>query len=310
MEKKLLSVVVPCFNEEEALPMFYQAIVSIAEKMDNLDFEIIFVNDGSKDKTLNIIKKYRKNDNRIRFISFSRNFGKEAAMYAGLQYSKGDYITVMDADLQDPPSLLPEMYKYISLKGYDVVATKRKNRIGEPKLRNFLAHRFYKLINRMTERIEIVDGARDFRLMTRQVVDEILKMNEYNRFSKGIFSFVGFNTYWMEYDNIKRIAGKTKWSLRSLLKYAMEGIVAFTIAPLKWPIYSGILFMIASFIMFIIMIINCFNLSMQYNLITLILFITGLLFIFVGNIGLYIANDYLEDKKRPIYVIKETEEEL
>ena len=310
MEKKKLSVIVSCLNEEEALPMFYQAIVSTSEKMDNLDFELIFVDDGSKDNTLKVIKKLRKNDDRVRYISFSRNFGKEAAMYAGLKYSTGDYVTVMDADLQDPPSLLPEMYRLISLEGYDVVATRRTTRAGEPKIRSFFARKFYKLINKMTDKVEIVDGARDFRLMTRQVVDSILELGEYNRFSKGIFSFVGYNTKWLEYDNIKRIAGSTKWSFISLFKYAVDGIVAFTITPLKWPIYFGVLSIIISFIMFIIMIINGFNLSNIYNLITLILLLFGLLFIFVGNIGLYLAKDYLENKNRPKYIIKETEETL
>ena len=310
MEKKKLSVVVSCFNEEDALPMFYQAIVSTSEKMDNLDFEFIFVDDGSKDNTLKVIKKLRKNDERVRFISFSRNFGKEAAMYAGLKNSTGDYVTVMDADLQDPPSLLPEMYRLISLEGYDIVATRRKTRSGEPKLRSFFARKFYKIINKMTDKVEIVDGARDFRLMTRQVVDSILELDEYNRFSKGIFSFVGYNTKWLEYENIKRVAGSTKWSFYSLFKYAIDGIVAFTIAPLKWPIYFGILSIFISFIMFIIMIFNSFKLSNIYSLITILLLLFGLLFIFVGNIGLYLAKDYLEDKKRPKYIIKETEETI
>lgn len=310
MDKKKISVVVSCFNEEEALPMFYQAIVNVAEKMDNLDFEFIFVDDGSTDKTLLVIKKFRKNDDRVKYISFSRNFGKEAAMYAGLQRSEGDYITVMDADLQDPPSLLPEMYRLISLEEYDIVATRRKTRKGEPKIRSFFARKFYQVINKMTDKIEIVDGARDFRLMTRQVVDEILKLCEYNRFSKGIFAFVGFKTKWIEYENIKRIAGVTKWSFKALLKYAIGGIVAFTISPLKWPIYAGAIFLFTSFVMFIIMICNMFTLSIQYNLITLILFISGLLFIFIGNMGLYIGRDYLENKKRPIYIVKETEEKI
>lgn len=310
MEKKKLSIVISCYNEEEALPMFYQAIVSTSEKMDNLDFEFIFVDDGSTDNTLKLIKKFRKNDERVRYLSFSRNFGKEAAMYAGLKNALGDYITVMDADMQDPPSLLPEMYRLISLEGYDIVATRRKTREGEPKVRSFFARNFYKVINKMTDKVEIVDAARDFRLMTRQVVDSILELDEYNRFSKGIFSFVGFNTKWLEYENIKRVAGVTKWSFMALFKYAIDGIVAFTITPLKWPIYIGVLSVLTSFIMFIIMLFNSFKLSIQYNLITLILFMFGLLFIFVGNIGLYLAKDYLENKKRPKYIIKETEDTI
>lgn len=310
MEKKKLSIVISCYNEEEALPMFYQAIVSTSEKMDNLDFEFIFVDDGSTDNTLKLIKKFRKNDERVRYLSFSRNFGKEAAMYAGLKNALGDYITVMDADMQDPPSLLPEMYRLISLEGYDIVATRRKTREGEPKIRSFFARNFYKVINKMTDKVEIVDAARDFRLMTRQVVDSILELDEYNRFSKGIFSFVGFNTKWLEYENIKRVAGVTKWSFMALFKYAIDGIVAFTITPLKWPIYIGVLSVLTSFIMFIIMLFNSFKLSIQYNLITLIIFMFGLLFIFVGNIGLYLAKDYLENKKRPKYIIKETEDTI
>ena len=246
MKKKVLSVIVSCYNEEESLPMFYKSITNTASKMDNLEFELIFVDDGSKDKTLNILKKFHKTDKRVRYISFSRNFGKEAAMYAGLQNATGDYVTVMDADLQDPPSLLPEMYRLISLEGYDIVATRRVTRSGEPKIRSFFARQFYKIINKMTDRVEIVDGARDFRLMTRQVVDSILELNEYNRFSKGIFSFVGFKTKYLEYENIKRVSGQTKWSFISLVKYAIGGILAFTIIPLTWPIYFGFLFLIIS----------------------------------------------------------------
>ncbi|MBR1416604.1 MAG: glycosyltransferase family 2 protein [Bacilli bacterium] len=310
MSKKKLSIVVSCFNEEEALPMFYKAISNVAEKMDNLDFEFLFVDDGSSDNTLKLLKKYSSHDDKVRFISFSRNFGKEAAMYAGLKESTGDYITVMDADLQDPPSLLPEMYRLIALEGYDIVATRRVSRSGEPKIRSFFARQFYKLINKMTDRVEIVDGARDFRLMTRQVVDSILSLGEYNRFSKGLFSFVGFKTKYLEYENIKRIAGNTKWSFMGLFKYAIDGIIAFTTMPLSWPIYFGVLFIFISLILFIIMICKSFIVSSLFAIITLLLFIFGLLFVFVGNIGLYLAKDYLENKKRPIYIVKETDKDL
>ena len=304
MSKKKLSVIISCYNEEETIPMFYPAIVSVAEKMDNLDFEFLFVDDGSKDNSLKIIKKFAAKDKRVKYISFSRNFGKEAAMYAGLKESTGDYVTVMDCDLQDPPILLQEMYKFICQEDYDVVATRRVTREGEPKIRSFFARQFYKIINKMIDKVEIVDGARDFRLMTRQVVDSILELQEYNRFSKGLFSFVGFKVKYIEYENIKRIAGDTKWSFTSLFKYAIDGIIAFTTKPLIWPIYFGILFLIASLILLIITICNYTNILL---LITLLLFIFGLLFIFVGNIGLYLAKDYLENKKRPIYIVKEKE---
>ena len=304
MSKKKLSVIVSCYNEEETIPMFYPAIVAVAEKMDNLDFEFLFVDDGSKDNSLKIIKKYAAKDNRVKYISFSRNFGKEAAMYAGLKESTGDYVTVMDSDLQDPPILLQEMYKYICQEDYDVVATRRVTRAGEPKIRSFFARKFYKIINRMIEKVEIVDGARDFRLMTRQVVNSILELNEYNRFSKGLFSFVGYKVKYIEYENIKRIAGDTKWSFTSLFKYAIDGIIAFTTKPLVWPIYFGILFMLASLILLIVTICNYSNILC---LITLITFISSLLFIFIGNLGLYLAKDYLENKKRPIYIVKEKE---
>ena len=304
MSKKKLSVIVSCYNEEETIPMFYPAIVAVAEKMDNLDFEFLFVDDGSKDNSLKIIKKYAAKDNRVKYISFSRNFGKEAAMYAGLKESTGDYVTVMDSDLQDPPILLQEMYKYICQEDYDVVATRRVTRAGEPKIRSFFARKFYKIINRMIEKVEIVDGARDFRLMTRQVVNSILELNEYNRFSKGLFSFVGYKVKYIEYENIKRIAGDTKWSFTSLFKYAIDGIIAFTTKPLVWPIYFGILFMLASLILLIVTICNYSN---MLCLITLITFISSLLFIFIGNLGLYLAKDYLENKKRPIYIVKEKE---
>lgn len=310
MAKKVLSVVIPCYNEEDAILMFYQAINNTSNKMDNLDFEFLFVDDGSVDNTLSIIKKLHKKDERVKYISFSRNFGKEAAMYAGLKESIGDYITVMDSDLQDPPSLLLEMYRLISLEGYDIVATKRVTRVGEPKIRSYFARKFYKIINKMTDKIVIEDGARDFRLMTRQVVDSILEMKEYNRFSKGLFSFVGFKTKYLEYENIKRIAGKTKWSFKSLFKYAIDGIIAFTTIPLKWPIYFGIIFILISLIMFIIMLFKLFSVSTLYSLITLILFMFGLLFIFVGNLGLYLAKDYLENKKRPIYIVKERDGDI
>lgn len=220
MEK--ISVIVSCYNEEEALPLFYEEIVKVAKKMNKkVDFEFLFVNDGSKDKTLEILRSLAKKDKRVRYISFSRNFGKEAAMYAGLENSTGDYVTLMDADLQDPPALLPEMFDLIKNDGYDSVGTRRVTRKGEPPIRSFFARCFYKIINKMSK-VEMVDGARDYRLMTRQVVDSIISLKEYNRYSKGLFSFVGFETKWLEYENVERVAGETKWSFWKLFKYAIE----------------------------------------------------------------------------------------
>ena len=253
--KKLLSVIVSCYNEEEALPLFYKEINKISKKMKDLNFEFIFVNDGSVDKTLSVIKKIIDKDKRVRYVSFSRNFGKEAAMYAGLKFSKGDYVTLMDADLQDPPELLPEMYNYIINEGYDCVGTRRVTRKGEPPVRSFFARCFYKIINKMSK-IEMVDGARDFRLMTRQMVDAILSMGEYNRYSKGLFSFVGFDTKWLEYENVERVAGKTKWSFWKLFIYAVDGICAFSTAPLVMSAVLGIILCIISFIMILFIIIR------------------------------------------------------
>lgn len=303
---KKLSVIVSCYNEEEAIPLFYQELNKVMKNMDYVDFEVLFVDDGSKDNTLDIIKAIAEEDRRVKYISFSRNFGKESAMYAGLKNAKGDYVTLMDADLQDPPSLLPKMYDYIINHDYDQVGTRRITRSGEPKIRSFFARMFYRIINKMTKRIKIVDGARDYRLMTRQVVDAILSMDEYERFSKGIFSFVGFNTKWIEFENVNRVAGHTKWSFKSLFWYAMDGFLAFTIDPLKLPLYFGFLSFMISLVMFIIMIINAFSVSNLYILITLILFITSLLFSFIGIIGLYLSKTYLESKNRPLYIIKET----
>ena len=303
---KKISVIVSCYNEEESIPLFYNELYNVMDEMDYVDFEVLFVDDGSKDKTLEKIKELQENDRRIKYISFSRNFGKEAAMYAGLSNAKGDFITLMDADLQDPPKLLKEMYDLIINEDYDQVGTRRITRSGEPKLRSFFARIFYRIINKMTKRVEIVDGARDYRLMKRSVVDAILSMSEYERFSKGIFSFVGFKTKWIEFKNVNRVAGKTKWSFKSLFWYAIDGIIGFTTEPLKLPLYFGLLLMFISFVMFVIMIINLFSMSIIFNLITLILFLFSVLFIFIGIIGMYLAKTYLETKKRPIYIVKET----
>lgn len=312
MKKKMISIVVPCYNEQESLPYFYDEIKKIEKEMNYVDFEYIFVNDGSRDTTLDILRDLARNDKKVRYISFSRNFGKEAAMIAGLEYSKGDFITVMDADLQDPPKMLIEMYKGITEEGYDCVGTRRVTRKGEPKIRSWFARRFYKLINRMSK-VEMVDGARDFRLMTRQMVDSIISLKEYNRYSKGLFSFVGFNTKWLEYENVERVAGTTKWSFWKLLIYAFEGIIAFSTTPLVIAAIVGILFFIVSFIMILVIIIKTLAfgdpVSGWPSLVCIIFFVSGVQLFCLGIIGAYLSKTYLETKKRPIYIVKETEKD-
>ena len=310
--KKLLSVVVPCFNEELAILEFYKEIDKVSKKMKDLNFEFIFVNDGSNDNSLAIIKSLRKKDKRVRYVSFSRNFGKEAAMLAGLEASQGDLVTLMDVDLQDPPALLPEMYNLIINEGYDNVATRRVTRKGEPIIRSFFARLFYKIINHMSK-VEMVDGARDYRLMTREVVDAILSLQEYNRYSKGLFQFVGFETKWLEYENVERVKGETKWSFWKLFKYAIEGIVAFTTAPLSLAALLGIIMCFVAFIAIIVVIVK----TLVYgdpvggwpSLVCIILFVGGIQLFCMGIIGQYLAKTYLESKKRPIYIIKETEKD-
>ena len=241
MKKKLLSILVPCYNEEESLPLFYDAIVKIAEGMADLKHEFIFINDGSKDGTLNIAKEYHRKDSRVRFVSFSRNFGKEAAIYAGLEASKGDYVVLLDADLQHPPEYIPKMYELITKEGYDSVAMRRVSRAGEKKIRSFFSRVFYKIINRISN-TNIVEGATDYRMMTRQMVDAVVSLQEYHRFTKGIFSWVGFETKWLEYENVERQAGETKWSFKGLVRYSLEGITAFSTAPLTWASIFGVFF--------------------------------------------------------------------
>lgn len=307
MEK--LSVIVSCYNEQEALPYFYEEITKVAKEMKELEFEFLFVNDGSKDDTLKILKELSEKDKRVRYISFSRNFGKEAAMYAGLENARGDYITLMDADLQDPPALLPEMYRLIKEEHYDSVGTRRVTRKGEPPIRSFFARCFYKLINKMSK-IEMVDGARDYRLMTRQVVNSIIDLKEYNRYSKGLFSFVGYETKWLEYENINRVAGETKWSFWKLFKYAIEGIVAFTTVPLAISSVLGIIFCVLSVLAIIFIIIRTLAfgdpVSGWPSLVCIILFLSGVQLLSLGIIGQYLAKTYLETKNRPIYIVKET----
>lgn len=311
MEK--ISVVVPCYDEEKALPFFYEEIERIRKQdFEGIaEFEYIFVNDGSKDKTLQEIKELRKKDKKVRYVSFSRNFGKEAAMLAGLEAAEGDYVTLMDADLQDPPSLLKKMYDAIKLEGYDAAGTRRVTRKGEPPIRSFFARMFYKIINKMSD-VEMVDGARDYRLMKRIVVDAIISLKEYNRYSKGLFSFVGFNTKWIEYENVERVAGETKWSFWKLFKYALEGIIAFSTVPLLLSSLLGLIFCFIAFIAIIFIIIKTMIFgdptSGWPSLVCIIVFVSGIQLFAIGVIGQYLSKTYLEVKKRPIYIVKETEE--
>jgi len=304
-----ISIIVPCYYEEQALPLFYKEITNVAAKMNYAEFEFLFVDDGSKDNTLKLLKELASQDNRVKYISFSRNFGKEAAIYAGLQNCTGDLVAIMDADLQDPPDLIPKMYEYISSGEYDIVATRRVTREGEPPIRSFFARCFYKIINKISK-VEIVDGARDFRLMTRQVVNAILELKEYNRFSKGIFGWVGFNTKWLEYENIKRVAGETKWSFWKLLLYSLEGIVAFSTAPLAISSLTGLAFCLLSFIMICVIIIKTLIFDDPVagwpSLACIIFFVAGVQLFCIGILGQYISKTYLETKNRPIYIVRET----
>lgn len=308
---KKISVIVSCYNEEAALPLFYKEIEKVSKEFANEEFEFIFVDDGSKDKTLQVIKELNEKDKRVRYISFSRNFGKEAAMFAGLEASTGDYVTLMDADLQDPPSMLKEMYRYITEEGYDSVGTRRVTRKGEPPIRSFFARMFYKIINKMSK-VEMVDGARDYRLMTRQMVDAIISLKEYNRYSKGLFSFVGFKTKWLEYENIERAAGETKWSFWKLFVYAIEGIVGFSTVPLAISSFIGILFCIISFIIILAIIVKTLVFgdptSGWPSLACIIFFVSGIQLFSIGIMGQYLSKTYLEVKNRPIYIVKETEQ--
>ena len=306
MEK--ISIVVPCYNEEKSLPYFYEEIDKVSKKMKSVVFELLFIDDGSNDKTLEVLKDLSKKDKRVKYLSFSRNFGKESAIYAGLENSTGDYVTLMDADLQDPPELLSKMYNCIKKEGYDSVGTRRVNRIGEPPIRSFFARCFYKIINKISK-TEMVDGARDYRLMTRQMVDSIISMKEYNRYSKGLFSFVGFKTKWLEYENVERVAGETKWSFWKLFRYAFDGIIAFSTTPLWIATFIGILFCIISFIAIIGIIIKtlCFGdpVGGWPSLVCIIFMVSGIQLFCIGIIGAYLSKTYLETKNRPIYIIKE-----
>lgn len=309
----LLSIVVPCYNEQEALPYFYKEICRVAEEMKashGADFEFIFVDDGSKDKTLSIARELHRQDARVRYISFSRNFGKEAGILAGLEAAKGDYVAMMDADLQDPPALLPQMLDALLNEDYDCAATRRTDRKGEPPIRSFFARMFYKIINKMSD-ADIVDGARDYRLMRRRMVDAILALPEYNRFSKGIFGWVGFKTKWLEYVNVERVAGETKWSFWKLFLYSLEGIVAFTTAPLALASLMGIAFCALAFVMIVFIIVRTLLFgdptSGWPSLVCIIFLCSGVQLFCMGVLGQYLAKTYMEVKRRPVYIVRETE---
>ena len=306
---KTVTLIVPCYNEEASLPIFYDAVCEVAKEIPQYALTMLFVNDGSKDRTLSILRELAGKDERVRYLSFSRNFGKEAAMYAGFCNAKGDYVCVMDADMQDPPALLPQMLTILETGEYDSVATRRVSRDGEPPIRSFFARMFYKLINRISD-ADIVDGARDFRLMKREMVDDIVSMCEYNRFSKGIFGWIGFRTKWLPYKNVERVAGETKWSFWKLFKYSIDGIVNFSQAPLSIASFSGMLFTLIAFFMVFFVIVRKLifgdPVAGWASTVCIILFIGGIQLLCMGIIGQYLAKTYMEVKKRPHYIIAES----
>lgn len=309
MQSKCVTLIIPCYNEQESLPYFYSAVIDIANSLTEYQFEIIFVNDGSNDGTLHSLREISKDDDRITYLSLSRNFGKEAAMYAGFCNAHGDYIAVMDADMQDPPSLLPKMIKILESREYDSVATRRLDRDGEPPIRSFFAKLFYKIINKISD-ASVMDGARDFRLMKREMVQSIISMSEYNRFSKGIFGWIGFKTYWLPYENVERVAGNTKWSFWKLFQYSIEGIINFSQFPLKLASWGGISLTGISFIMIIFIIIRKILFGDEVtgwtSLVCIITFIGGVQLFCMGIMGQYIAKTYMETKKRPHFIVAET----
>lgn len=307
---KLCSCIVPCFNEEEVIPLYYEEMQKVRKQEEGkIDFEIIFIDDGSKDKTLEVIKKLSEQDECIHYVSFSRNFGKEAAMYAGFEHANGEYVVTMDVDLQDPPHLIPEMIRSIEEEGYDSVATRRVTRKGEPPIRSFFARRFYGLINKISD-ADIVDGARDFRMMKRDMVNAILSMPEYNRFTKGIFGWVGFKTKWIEFENVERAAGETKWSFWKLFRYALEGIIAFSTVPLTIVSLIGVIVCIIAFLFLLFVVIRAAifgdPIAGWPSLICVISFLSGIQLLGIGVVGMYLSKTYLETKKRPIYIKKES----
>ena len=308
---KKISLIIPCYNEQEALPLFYEEVTRVMGTL-AYDYELLFVNDGSKDATLPILQDLSKKDEHVIYLSFSRNFGKEAAMYAGFCNAGGDYVAVMDADMQDPPSLLPQMLEILETGEYDSVATRRETRKGEPRIRSWFAKRFYSIINRISD-ADVVSGARDFRLMKREMVDAIVSMCEYNRFSKGIFGWVGFKTHWLAYENVERVAGKTKWNFWKLFKYAIDGIINFSQAPLTIAAWAGVLMTLLSFgfLAFIIIRRIAFGDPVMgwASTMCVIVFIGGVQMFFLGIIGQYLSKTYLETKHRPHYIISQTNKE-
>lgn len=307
MEK--ITLIIPCYNEQEVLGILYEELKKVTSQMNQHSFELLFVDDGSKDDTLKILREMAEQDERVVYYSFSRNFGKEAAMYAGFYHASGDYVAVMDADMQDPPSLLPEMMSYLESGEYDSVATRRVSRQGEPKIRSFFARRFYKLINKISD-ADIVDGARDFRLMKREMVDAIVEIGEQNRFSKGIFGWIGFKTKWLPFENVERAAGETKWNFWKLFKYSLDGIFNFSQAPLQIASLIGLFFTFISFIAIIFIMVRKFiwgdPVEGWPSLACIITFIGGVQLFCMGIIGQYLAKTYVEVKKRPHYIVAET----
>lgn len=308
MKKNKISLIVPCFNEEESLPIFYDEVSKVLKKI-KCDYELLFVNDGSKDNTFNVMKQIASEDKKVIYLSFSRNFGKESAMYAGLCNATGDYVAIMDADMQDPPSLLPQMVEILDKEDYDSVATRRVTRTGESKVRSWFARKFYKIINTISD-ANVVDGARDFRLMKKDMVNAIISMSEYNRFSKGIFGWVGFKTYWLPFENVERVAGTTKWSFWGLVKYAIGGIVNFSQAPLDIASWFGISMTFVSFIMLIFIIVRKLifgdPVAGWASTMCVIVFIGGIQLFCIGIMGQYIGKTYMETKRRPHYIVSET----
>lgn len=308
----MIGLIIPCYNEEQTLPILYPELCRVADEMAGHEFEFLFVDDGSRDGTLKILRELAAKDSRVKYLSFSRNFGKEAAMYAGFCNVRGDYVAVMDADMQDPPSLLKDMLAYLESGEYDSVATRRVTRKGEPPIRSMFARIFYKLMNRITD-VDLVDGARDFRLMKREMCDALAAIGEYNRFSKGIFGWVGYRTYWYPYENVERAAGETKWSFWKLLKYSLDGIVSFSQVPLALASYSGLFFTFLSFIAICFIIVRKWiygdPVAGWPSLACIITFIGGIQLFCIGIMGQYLAKVYMEVKKRPHYIISESNRE-
>lgn len=307
-----LSLIIPCYNEEAALPFIYRELAAVSEQLQDYQIEYLFINDGSTDRTLAVLKELAASDERVRYYSFSRNFGKEAAMYAGFCNADGDYAAVMDADLQDPPSLLPQMLQILDSGEYDSVATRRVSRAGEPPIRSFFARQFYKIINKISD-ADIVDGARDFRLMKRSMVDAIVELHEYNRFSKGIFGWIGFRTYWLSYENVERVAGETKWNFWKLFKYAIDGIINFSQVPLSLASYGGVFLTFVSFIAIIFVIVRRLVFGDPVDgwasLVCIITFIGGVQLFCMGIMGQYLSKTYMETKKRPHFIVAESNDD-